>query len=188
MDFSFITNFITNLHFKITLDMVIGFLVSPEIQHRLLWVKFGFLLFSLIILISIVVLMLKTHYYQWLFVQDVFELITFRPFGAKRITKTWNKIIGRLDANVESESKMAVIEADDLMDASLKKLGYTGSTFEEKLGKLSKATVGNLTDLYSAHKIRNTIVHDPDFRLSQEEAKATLDIYQKAFVSLQVLG
>jgi len=82
---------------------------------------------------------------------------------------------------------MAIIEADDLLDASLKRLGFIGSTFEEKLGKLTSATVGNLDDVYAAHKVRNNIVHNPDYRLSQDEAKTTLKAYQGAFNSLQIL-
>ena len=171
----------------IDIDTIISFLVSPEIQQRLLWVKFGFLSVSLILLIAIVILILKTHYFQWLFVQDFWEFFTFRPFGAKRITRIWNKITKRLSTGLESESKMAIVEADDLLDASLRRMGFAGQTLEEKLSKLTSATVGNLDDVYAAHKIRNNIVHNPDYRLSQDEAKVTMDAYQKAFNSLQIL-
>lgn len=171
----------------INFEAIVSFLVSPEIQQRLLWVQLAFLLIGIILLIFIIILIFKTHYYQWLFVSDVWEFFTFRPLGAKRITKIWNKIIKRLDVGSESESKMAIIEADDLLDASLKRLGFTGSTFEEKLGKLTSATVGNLDDVYAAHKVRNNIVHNPDYRLSQDEAKATIKAYQEAFNSLQIL-
>jgi hypothetical protein len=82
---------------------------------------------------------------------------------------------------------MAIIEADDLLDASLKRMGFTGQTLEEKLGKLTSATVGNLDDVYAAHKIRNNIVHNPDYRLGQDEAKVALEAYQRAFNSLQIL-
>ncbi|MFH1423884.1 MAG: hypothetical protein ABIG29_02980 [Candidatus Nealsonbacteria bacterium] len=172
---------------NINLDAIISFLISPEIQQKLLWVQFTFLSIGLILLIAIIILIFKTHYYQWLFVQDFWEFLTTRPFGAKRITKIWNKIINRLSTGAESESKMAVIEADDLLDASLKRMGFIGQTLEEKLGKLTSATVGNLDDVYAAHKVRNNIVHNPDYRLSQDEAKATLGAYQRAFNSLQIL-
>ena len=172
---------------NINFETIIPFLTSLEIQQKLLWFKFGFLLFGLILLIAIVILILKTHYYQWLFVQDFWEFFTFRPFGAKRITKIWNKIAHRLSTGAESELKMAIIEADDLLDASLKRMGFLGLTLEEKLGKLTSATVDNLDQIYEAHKVRNNIVHNPDYRLNQEEARAALDAYQKAFGSLQIL-
>lgn len=172
---------------NINLDTIIAFLISPEIQQKLLIVKLSFILIGVILLIAIVVLILKTHYYQWMFIQNFWEFFTFRPFGTKRITKIWNKITNRLSTGVESEAKMAIIEADDLLDASLKRMGYTGQTLEEKLSKLTSATVSNLGEVYAAHKVRDNIVHNPDFRLSQEEAKTALDAYQEAFNSLQIL-
>jgi len=184
------TKFLPQHHFmslNINLDTIFSYLLSSEIQQKLLWFKFGFLLAGLILLIAIIILILKTHYFQWLFVQDFWEFFTFRPFGAKRITKIWNKIANRLSVGSESESKMAIIEADDLLDASLKRMGFAGQTLEEKLSKLTAATVDNLDEVYSAHKVRNNIVHNPDFRLSQDEAKAVLETYQRAFNSLQIL-
>ena len=171
----------------IDIDTIISFLLSPEIQQRLLWVQFWFLLISLILLIAIVILIFKTHYYQWLFMQDFWEFFTFRPFGAKRITRIWDRITKRLSTGSETESKMAIIEADDLLDTSLKRMGFAGQTLEEKLSKLTSATVDNLDDVYAAHKVRNSIVHNPDFRLSQDEARVALGAYQKAFNSLQIL-
>lgn len=172
---------------NINFETIVSFLLSPEIQQRLLWVKFGFLLAALILSIAIIILILKTHYFQWLFVQDFWEFITYRPYGAKRITKIWNKITNRINTGLEAESKMAVIEADDLLDASLKRMGFAGQTLEEKLSKLTSATIENLDEVYAAHKVRNNIVHNPDYRLSQDEAKSVLGAYQRAFNSLQIL-
>jgi len=173
---------------NINLNTILSFLLSPEIQQKLFWVKFGFLSVGAILLAAIVILIFKTHYYQWLFVQDFWEFFTFRPFGAKRITKIWNKIIARLHTGMESELKMAVIEADDLLDASLKRLGFTGQTLEEKLSKLTSATIGNIDDVYAAHKVRNNIVHNPDYRLTQDETRVAIEAYQGAFTSLQILA
>jgi len=172
---------------SINIDAIISFLLSPDIQQKLFAVKVSFISVGVILLVAIIILILKTHYIQWLFLQDVWEFFTFRPFGAKRITRTWNKIVKRLDAGSESESKMAIIEADDLLDASLKRMGFLGHTFEERLSTITSATVSNIDEIHAAHKIRNNIIHNPDFRLSQDEAKAALAAYQKAFNSLQIL-
>ncbi|MFH1780546.1 MAG: hypothetical protein ABH841_00835 [Candidatus Nealsonbacteria bacterium] len=172
---------------NINLNTVISFLTSSEIQQKIFWIKVGFLSIGLILSTAIIILMLKTHYIQWLYLQDFWEFFTFRPFGAKRITKIWNKIMARLNTGMESELKMAVIEADDLLDASLKRLGFTGQTLEEKLNKLTSATINNLDNVYAAHKLRNNIVHNPDYRLTQDETRTALEAYQGAFNSLQIL-
>jgi len=171
----------------IDLDTIISYLVSPDIQERVFWVKIGFFSVGGFFLAGIIFCLMRTHYLQWRYMQDFWEFFTFRPFGAKRITKLWNKILKRLDTGMESEYKLALIEADDMLDSSLKRMGYTGQTLEEKLGKLTSATIANIDDIYQAHEIRNTIVHNPDYRLSLDEARSTLDIYEKAFNSLQLL-
>ena len=172
---------------NIDLDTIISYLVSPDIQERVFWVKVGFLSIGGFFLAGIIFCLMRTHYLQWRYMQDFWEFLTFRPFGAKRITKLWNKILKRLDTGMESEYKLALIEADDMLDTSLKRMGYMGNTLEERLGKLTSATIENIDDIYQAHEIRNTIVHNPDYRLSLDEVRSTLDIYQRAFNSLQIL-
>jgi hypothetical protein len=38
-----------------------------------------------------------------------------------------------------------------------------------------------------AHGLNESIAHDPDYRLSFEEAKKALDIYEKFFIDLEIL-
>lgn len=169
------------------LSKIFTFINSPELQETLFSVKIVFLAVSAIFVVFMIIILLRTHYLQWLFVQDWVEFLTHRPFGAKRITRGWDNILKRLDTGVESEYKLAVIEADDLMDTSLRRLGYTGATLDERLQKLTSATLPNLSQVLEAHKIRNNVVHNPDYRLSLDEAKKTLGIYEEAFKDLQIL-
>jgi len=179
-------NFINNLN-NIDFNKIIFYLTSSEIQETLFPVKVVFSAIFVILMGIIVFIMSRTNYLKWLFVQDLTQFITMRPFGAKRITGQWNKVLGRLEAGAEAEYKLAVIEADDLMDASLKKMGYDGQTLEEKLGKLTSVTLPNIQQLLEVHRLRNNIVHDPDYRLTLEEAKKAMDVYNKAFQDLQIL-
>lgn len=174
---------------KIDIDFndIISIMLSPDLQEKLFVLKVVFLAVSAFLLLSIIYFALRTHYFQWLFVQDFWEFFTFRPFGAKRITRIWNKILKRLETGMESEYKLAVIEADDMLDASLKRMGYMGQGLEDRLSKLTSATLPNIDDVYNAHKTRNNIVHNPDYRLTYDEAKATMDVYSKAFEALQIL-
>ena len=82
---------------------------------------------------------------------------------------------------------MAVIDGDSLLEEALKKMGFTGDTLSERLDKLTEATLPNLADVLQAHQTRNRIVHEPDFRLTLEDAKKAMDIYEKALTDLQLL-
>jgi hypothetical protein len=173
---------------SIDIGGIITILSSPEIAAKFFWYKIGFLSVSALLLAAIIFLILNTHYLQWLYFQDIWAFFTFRPFGAKRIVKNWNKILKRLDSGLESEYKLAIVEADDLMDFSLRRMGYEGKTFEEKLSKLTSATLPNIAKVIEVHKLRNELVHNPDYQLSLDEARNTMDVYQKAFNALQLLS
>lgn len=181
-------SFISNIDFSVVIPRIISYLTSAEIQATLFPVQVAFMAIIAILLGIIIFILLRTHYLQWLFFQDFVQFITMRPFGAKKITRQWNKTLERLETGSESEYKLAVIEADDILDASLKRMGYAGQTLEEKLGKLSSATLPNIQQLYEIHHLRNNIVHDPDYRLALEEAKKALDVYNQAFRDLQILA
>lgn len=176
------------INFNIDFNAVLSLITLPKIQAILFPVKIAFFALSAGFIGFIVFALLRTHYLQWLFIQDIIQFFTMRPFGAKKITKQWSKITDYLEKGNESEYKLAVIEADDMLDVSLKRLGYAGQTLEEKLEKLTSATLTNIKQLYEVHRLRNNIVHDPDYRLTLDEAKKTLDVYSQAFRDLQILG
>ena len=179
-------NFIDSV--SIDFKTIFYYIFSAGLQERLIFVQLAFIIISIILTGLIIFTLSRTHYLQWLFVEDIVQFFTMRPFGAKKITKQWNKVLDYLKAGSESEYKLAVIEADDMLDAVLKRLGYTGETFEEKLGKLTSATLPNIKQLYEIHQLRNNIVHDPDYRLTLDEAKKSLNVYSQAFQDLQILG
>ncbi len=172
---------------EINLNSIVSFLTSPDIQAKLFWVKIGFLSVGGIFLAGIIYVLSKSHYLEWTFNQDLWGFFTFRPFGAKRITRNWKKTLRRLETGSESEYKLALIEADNMLNNSLKRMRYHGQTLEERLQKLTSATLPNIEDIYKAHQLRNNIFHDPDYRLTLDEAKRTIEVYEKAFTALQIL-
>ncbi len=80
-----------------------------------------------------------------------------------------------------------MIESDSTLDEVLKKMGYLGDTIGERLEKINVAVHPSVEEVRNAHKIRNNIVHDPDFRLNLDEAKKAISIYEKALTDLGAL-
>lgn len=59
------------------------------------------------------------------------------------------------------ELKHAVLEADKLVDFVLKKKGYSGETFADRLRSAEPFINHNIyQDIWNGHKIRNQIAHD----------------------------
>jgi len=166
---------------------IISYSTSVELQERLLPLKIVFIVFSLSFLGAVIYFLFRTNYLRYLFLQDLFEFLTYRPYGVRKLARIWAKIMVRLERASESEYKLAVIEADGLLDDTLKRMGYAGESLGDRLKQLTEATLPNLDLLLKAHKIRNDIVHDPDYRLSLEQAKRTLKIFEQALRDLQAL-
>ena len=79
-------------------------------------------------------------YLHKIFIWDWVEFLTYHSYYSKRINKDWNKIIRRVKTNLETEFKLAVIEADLLFNDCLSRAGYSGKTLQEKLEKILKET------------------------------------------------
>lgn len=169
------------------INEIISFILNPTFPGWLLVLKILFIVFSLILLGFIIFALVKTTWLKRLIIWDLQEFLTYRPFGLRKIEKEWQKIKGRLETEMESEWKLAVIEADKIMDNILNRMGFGGVSLGERLGRLTAASLPNIEEVKEVHKIRNNIIHDPTYRLTLEEAKRIITIYEKALTDLQAL-
>jgi hypothetical protein len=143
--------------------------------------------FCLLLIGLIIFFLSKTSWMKVRAIQDLVEITTYKPLGAKKIMKQWMKIKESLNSGLESEFKLAIIEADSILDDVLKKLGYNGETLGERLKQVSQDILPSLENAQEAHKIRNNIVHDPDYRLNLTEAEKTISFYEKVLTELDFL-
>lgn len=170
-------------------NQIILYLISPPppFDQWLIIVRTIFIALSLLFLFLIIYFIFKTSWLRLRFLEDTAELLTYQPFGARKIIKEWNKIEHRLEAGLETESKLAVIEADSMLNDVLEKMGFAGETLEERLKNLTSNSLSNIEQVWEAHKIRNNIVHDPNYQLSLDESRRVISIYKQTLISLQAL-
>lgn len=109
------------------------------------------------------------------------------PKKKKKLVKKWKKIENRLKSGQEAEMKLAVIEADKFFDDILKKISYLGRDMGERLKQINASQLANIDEIWSAHKIRNNVVHNVDYKLSNAEAERAIEAYKKALEELEVL-
>ena len=166
---------------------VISLITSPPAANWLSALKVIFIVAALIMLAIIGLMISMTSWLKIRFIQDFFEFFSHSPLGIKKIAKLWAKISARVETGLESEYKLAVIEADSLFDDVLKKMGYQGESLGARLEKIPKNILADIEAVRSAHTIRNNIVHDPDYKLELEEAKNALSTYEKSLIDLGAL-
>lgn len=105
----------------------------------------------------------------------------------KDFDKRWLNIQGRMARGDEANTKLAIIEADKMLNRLLYFMGYRDKDMGDKLKQMTSAQLSNLEDIWLAHKVRNRIVHEPDHHLTRSEAESAIEAYEKAFKEFEVL-
>lgn len=83
-------------------------------------------------------------------------------------------------------AKLAILEADKLLDSVLKSLGFPGETMGERL-KTAQYKHPALQQVWPAHKLRNQLAHDVAFELTPRSASQALHDFRAALRTLRVL-
>lgn len=96
----------------------------------------------------------------------------------------WQAVLNHLNSANEGEWKLAIIEADKLVDDLLIQKGYEGESMAERLSMINKRELKSLDLLWESHKIRNRIVHKLNFKLSRSEALRAISYYEEVLKGL----
>jgi len=105
----------------------------------------------------------------------------------RRTLKAWKQIQKRLKTKKESQLKLAILEADQILNEILRMAGYPGKNLDERLEQINSAQLSNIEEIKQAHKLKNRIVSEPDFIITPNEAGIIIDIYKKAFQELNLI-
>ncbi len=93
-----------------------------------------------------------------------------------------------IDSENPNDWKLAIIEADIILDEALKRMGYAGTSLGERLRSISPQSMRTLDDAWEAHKVRNEIAHSGvDFVLTHKLARETIVRYERVFSELGLL-
>lgn len=97
-------------------------------------------------------------------------------------SERWHNVQHHMESENPNDWKLAIIEADVLLERTLEKAGYAGATIADKLKSASIRSFYSIDDAWQAHRVRNQIAHGgSDFVLTQKVAKETLIMYERVF-------
>jgi len=156
-----------------------------------LWSIYTFLayLISIILIVLYIYATIKKEYYAGILAQELRDAET-----------AWNQTHRRQDrpsrledvlAHATTENpndwKLAIIEADIILDQTLKERGYIGSTLGERLRSITPSQMSTIDDAWAAHVVRNKIAHEgADFVLTRRIVDETIGQYRRVFAELDV--
>jgi len=169
------------------INNIVQFILNPEPSFWFILVKVLFLLINLSMISFIVYAILKTSWLDKLLLHDVQEFLTYKHYGLSKTKKIWEEIEAYFKKGTEPEIKLAIVEADSLLDNILRVMSYEGKDLGSKLDGINTNILENLEDVKKYHKIYLNIVHDPTYRLDYKTAEDALKVYREALVNLDAL-
>jgi len=92
----------------------------------------------------------------------------------------WERLVRMVDGDNPSEWKIAVLEADKLLEAATLRMA-SGDSLGERLKNIEGGNYNTVQSAWEAHKIRNRIAHEPDHILTKREARRAMHHFEQVF-------
>lgn len=97
----------------------------------------------------------------------------------------WKHVEDLLISPSPSDWRLAIIEADSILEGLLGDRGIPGAKLGEQLKNMTPGDLSTLQMAWSAHLVRNRIAHEgSEFELTEREAQKTISLYEMVFKEL----
>ncbi len=94
----------------------------------------------------------------------------------------WERVLVSSMSDNPGDWRVAIIEADVILDELLRALGYPGDSVGEMLKNVRPGEMVTLENAWEAHKIRNQVAHGGgNLQLTEREAKRVIALFESIF-------
>jgi hypothetical protein len=108
-----------------------------------------------------------------------------RTVVSEDIPKTqlrWARVMEQASDSRPEGWRLAVLEADIMLNELLDIQGYRGEKMADKMKQVDRAQFNSIDAAWEAHKIRNRIAHEGvSHELSSREARRVIGLYERVF-------
>lgn len=151
-----------------------------------LWSIYTFIayLLSLIFIILYIYATIRKEHFEGLIAQRLLdaEQIWDKTYRGGERKGRLEDIQQHAQSSNPNDWKLAIIEADVVLDQTLKDRGYAGNTLGERLRSITPSQLSSIDDAWDAHRVRNKIAHEgADFVVTQRIADETISRYMRVF-------
>ncbi len=115
------------------------------------------------------------------------------PSGGTKMEKSvlnekWEIVLKHINSENPADWRLAIIEADIMLEDLLQASGYHGETVGDRLKAVEPSDMLTLDNAWEAHKIRNRIAHSgSDFDLNEREAKRVVTLFESVFKEFEII-
>lgn len=168
---------------------IIAFLADPKTWSTAGIISAVLSIVCLTIIIWSIVRMVEIQIYDKEEVNhEIHEALMREKERSRNANPRWHYIQTLVESPNDSDWRVAIMEADSMMEEVLKEKGLSGLTVSELLEGAKESGYRSIQDAWDAHLVRNQIAHDgSDFPLSQLEARRVIKMFQNFFEELRVV-
>jgi hypothetical protein len=113
------------------------------------------------------------------------------PVAAGDVTRTqlrWNGLMEEANSDDERKWRLAILEADIMLNELLDVQGYRGETMADKMKQADPATFHSIDAAWEAHRVRNQIAHHGSAHLlTARETRHVMGLYEQVFREFKII-
>ncbi len=168
---------------------VVDFITNPNMWSTLGIISIMLSIIFLFIIIFSLVRMIEIQIHEKEEIEhEIHEAYLKQKEIERTLNPRWHYIQTLIESPNESDWRVAIIEADKMLEEILKDRGLSGNTVSELLESAKESGYMSIQDAWSAHLKRNQIAHEgSDFQLSQIEGRKIIKMFQNFFEELRVV-
>jgi hypothetical protein len=103
------------------------------------------------------------------------------------LRERWQSIEKKFALDTPESTRLAIIEADALVDTALKGMQIPGEHLADRLSNLDQNDIKSMNRVWRAHRLRNDLVHTPGFAVPPADAQRTMDDYEAFLKEMEVI-
>lgn len=103
------------------------------------------------------------------------------------LRERWTAIENKFALGTPESARLAIIEADALVDTALKGMAVQGEHLADRLSNLDQGDIKSMNRVWRAHRLRNDLVHTPGFAVPPADAQRTMDDYEAFLKEMEVI-
>ena len=111
-----------------------------------------------------------------------FKPLAVMPNEHRAKNSKWDRVLEHIDSDNPNDWRLAILEADIMLEEMVDTMMLGGTTLGEKLKRVERADFKTIDKAWEAHKMRNNVAHQGgDYILTQREAKRIIALYKDVF-------
>jgi hypothetical protein len=100
----------------------------------------------------------------------------------------WERLVEEAASDNEQRWRLAILEADIMLNELLDTLGYRGETMADKMKQADRSTFRSIDAAWDAHRVRNQIAHEGSgFLLNEREVRRVMGEYEQVFREFNII-